>query len=271
MKWTKSSTIWRRSSQKSNSVFQFFLRFLLFLLYLWNMYRWIMFSSNFFARFDQEAVKRRSTDTFLETRCCLEIASTPWSIRGASVGLASACHEIKFMVVPCRSPFLELSQLAAHNLYGKEDVPCGGIITGIGRVSGWGSYVCTLFLLLLCVTQLERVVIFAESSAWSSPTTRQWKEARTTLWRWRSTCAHKRLLERTFCPAFISVRSMLYTLVMAYEDFSWILCIVDSGGANLPRQEDVFPDKNHFGRIFFNQANLSSQGIPQVCFTLFVT
>jgi 3-methylcrotonyl-CoA carboxylase beta subunit len=39
---------------------------------------------------------------------------------------------------------------------------------------------------------------------------------------------------------------------------------VDSGGANLPHQAEVFPDKEHFGRIFFNQANLSSEGIPQI-------
>src|SRR5690349_14317103 len=40
--------------------------------------------------------------------------------------------------------------------------------------------------------------------------------------------------------------------------------LVDSGGAFLPMQDEVFPDKEHFGRIFFNQANLSSDGIPQV-------
>lgn len=39
---------------------------------------------------------------------------------------------------------------------------------------------------------------------------------------------------------------------------------MDSGGANLPRQADVFPDRDHFGRIFFNQARLSSEGIAQV-------
>ena len=39
---------------------------------------------------------------------------------------------------------------------------------------------------------------------------------------------------------------------------------VDSGGANLPRQAEVFPDKLHFGRIFYNQANMSSKGITQV-------
>ena len=42
------------------------------------------------------------------------------------------------------------------------------------------------------------------------------------------------------------------------------LYLVDSGGAFLPMQDEVFPDKEHFGRIFFNQANLSGQGIPQV-------
>lgn len=40
--------------------------------------------------------------------------------------------------------------------------------------------------------------------------------------------------------------------------------LVDSGGANLPRQADVFPDRDHFGRIFYNQARMSSQKIPQV-------
>ena len=40
--------------------------------------------------------------------------------------------------------------------------------------------------------------------------------------------------------------------------------LVDSGGANLPNQDEVFPDRDHFGRIFYNQANLSAQGIPQV-------
>jgi 3-methylcrotonyl-CoA carboxylase beta subunit len=40
--------------------------------------------------------------------------------------------------------------------------------------------------------------------------------------------------------------------------------LVDSGGANLPNQDEVFPDKDHFGRIFFNQANMSAQNIPQI-------
>ena len=40
--------------------------------------------------------------------------------------------------------------------------------------------------------------------------------------------------------------------------------LVDSGGANLPRQDEVFPDRDHFGRIFYNQATLSAQGIAQI-------
>ena len=44
--------------------------------------------------------------------------------------------------------------------------------------------------------------------------------------------------------------------------------LVDSGGANLPRQEDVFPDREHFGRIFYNQATMSSLGVPQIAAVL---
>lgn len=49
------------------------------------------------------------------------------------------------------------------------------------------------------------------------------------------------------------------------------LFAVDSGGANLPRQDNVFPDRDHFGRIFFNQATMSSIGIPQVCYSQYHT
>ena len=43
---------------------------------------------------------------------------------------------------------------------------------------------------------------------------------------------------------------------------------VDSGGANLPRQADVFPDRDHFGRIFYNQARMSAAGIPQIAIVM---
>jgi 3-methylcrotonyl-CoA carboxylase beta subunit len=43
-----------------------------------------------------------------------------------------------------------------------------------------------------------------------------------------------------------------------------VFSAVDSGGAFLPKQDEVFPDREHFGRIFFNQANMSAAGIPQI-------
>lgn len=49
-----------------------------------------------------------------------------------------------------------------------------------------------------------------------------------------------------------------------YDVFCFVFVLVDSGGANLPRQADVFPDKEHFGRTFYNQATMSAAGIPQV-------
>ena len=51
---------------------------------------------------------------------------------------------------------------------------------------------------------------------------------------------------------------------IALENNLPCIYLVDSGGANLPRQDDVFPDRDHFGRIFFNQATMSSKGIPQI-------
>ena len=66
----------------------------------------------------------------------------------------------------------------------------------------------------------------------------------------------------TYYP--ITVKKHLRAQEIAQENNLPCIYLVDSGGANLPRQSDVFPDKGHFGRIFFNQANLSSMGIPQI-------
>ena len=51
---------------------------------------------------------------------------------------------------------------------------------------------------------------------------------------------------------------------MAEQNNLPCLYLVDSGGADLPNQDEVFPDRDHFGRIFFNQANMSAKGIPQI-------
>ena len=66
----------------------------------------------------------------------------------------------------------------------------------------------------------------------------------------------------TYYP--ITVKKHLRAQEVARANRLPCIYLVDSGGAFLPMQEDVFPDKEHFGRIFFNQANLSAQGIPQV-------
>ena len=66
----------------------------------------------------------------------------------------------------------------------------------------------------------------------------------------------------TYYP--ISVKKHLRAQEIALENRLPCIYLVDSGGANLPNQADVFPDKEHFGRIFYNQANLSARGIPQI-------
>ncbi|MFZ2997287.1 carboxyl transferase domain-containing protein [Sphingobium sp.] len=66
----------------------------------------------------------------------------------------------------------------------------------------------------------------------------------------------------TYYP--LTVKKHLRAQEIALENRLPCIYLVDSGGANLPNQAEVFPDKEHFGRIFFNQANLSARGIPQV-------
>ncbi|MEZ0208408.1 carboxyl transferase domain-containing protein [Ideonella sp.] len=66
----------------------------------------------------------------------------------------------------------------------------------------------------------------------------------------------------TYYP--LTVKKHLRAQEIARENRLPCIYLVDSGGANLPNQDEVFPDRDHFGRIFYNQANLSAQGIPQV-------
>ena len=66
----------------------------------------------------------------------------------------------------------------------------------------------------------------------------------------------------TYYP--MTVKKHLRAQEIALQNRLPCIYLVDSGGANLPNQDDVFPDREHFGRIFFNQANMSAQGIPQV-------
>jgi 3-methylcrotonyl-CoA carboxylase beta subunit len=114
------------------------------------------------------------------------------------------------------SPFLELSQLAAYEVY-EETVAAAGIITGIGRVGG------------------QECIIVANDAT---------------------------VKGGTYFP--LTVKKHLRAQTIALENNLPCIYLVDSGGANLPNQDDVFPDKEHFGRIFFNQANMSAQAIPQI-------
>ncbi len=114
------------------------------------------------------------------------------------------------------TPFLELSPLAAHDMYGGE-VPGAGIITGIGRVSG------------------RRCVIVANDAT---------------------------VKGGTYHP--VTVKKHLRAQEVALQNRLPCIYLVDSGGAFLPAQDDVFPDREHFGRIFYNQAQMSAAGIPQI-------
>ena len=115
------------------------------------------------------------------------------------------------------SPFLELSQLAAYDLYGSEEVPAAGIITGIGRVNG-----------------TECIIVANDATVKGG----------------------------SYYP--MTVKKHLRAQEIAKENNLPCVYLVDSGGANLPRQAEVFPEREHFGRIFYNQANLSAANIPQV-------
>jgi 3-methylcrotonyl-CoA carboxylase beta subunit len=66
----------------------------------------------------------------------------------------------------------------------------------------------------------------------------------------------------TYYP--MTVKKHLRAQEIAEQNNLPCIYLVDSGGANLPNQDEVFPDRDHFGRIFYNQANLSAQGIPQI-------
>ena len=66
----------------------------------------------------------------------------------------------------------------------------------------------------------------------------------------------------TYYP--LTVKKHLRAQEIAQQNHLPCIYLVDSGGANLPNQDEVFPDRDHFGRIFFNQANMSAQGIAQI-------
>jgi len=114
------------------------------------------------------------------------------------------------------SPFLELSQLAALDMY-DNDAPCAGIITGIGRIQGQ-----------------ECMVVANDATVKGG----------------------------TYFP--LTVKKHLRAQEIAAQNNLPCIYLVDSGGAYLPAWDEVFPDRDHFGRIFYNQANMSAAGIAQI-------
>ena len=114
------------------------------------------------------------------------------------------------------SPFLELSALAAWDLYDQE-APGAGIVTGVGRVSG------------------REVLLVANDAT---------------------------VKGGSYLP--MTVKKHVRAQEVALQNRLPCVYLVDSGGAFLPLQADVFPDREHFGRIFFNQARMSAERIPQI-------
>ena len=114
------------------------------------------------------------------------------------------------------SPFLELSPLAAWELYGNE-IPAAGLVTGIGRVAG-----------------RECMIVANDATVKGG----------------------------AYYP--LTVKKHLRAQQIALENRLPCLYLVDSGGAFLPMQDEVFPDVDDFGRIFYNQAIMSAESIPQI-------
>ena len=112
--------------------------------------------------------------------------------------------------------FLELSSFAGHELYDTK-VPSGGVVTGIGQISG------------------RPCVIVANDPS---------------------------VKGGTYFP--ITVKKHLRAQEIAEKNHLPCIYLVDSGGAFLPMQDEVFPDKDDFGRIFYNQARMSARGIQQI-------
>src|SRR5690625_6179908 len=75
-------------------------------------------------------------------------------------------------------------------------------------------------------------------------------------------CNYDTVKGGTYYP--LNVKKHVRAQEIARENHLPCIYLVDSGGANLPNQDEVFPDRDHFGRIFYNQANMSAEGIAQI-------
>jgi 3-methylcrotonyl-CoA carboxylase beta subunit len=139
--------------------------------------------------------------------------------RHTSRGKMLARERVDLLLDP-GTAFLELSPLAAHDLYGG-DVHSASIVTGVGRISG-----------------RECVVVANDAT----------------------------IKGGTYYP--MTVKKHLRAQDVARQNNLPCVYMVDSGGAFLPQQDEIFPDERHFGRIFYNQAQMSSLGIPQIAIVM---
>jgi len=130
-------------------------------------------------------------------------------------GKLTARERLELLFDP-NTPFLELSPLAAYNMYDNQ-APSAGIITGIGVVHG------------------REVLVVANDAT---------------------------VKGGTYFP--MTIKKHVRAQEIAMENRLPCIYLVDSGGIFLPHQAGTFPDKEHFGRIFYNQARMSAMGIPQI-------
>jgi len=134
-------------------------------------------------------------------------------------GKLLARERINLLIDP-NTPFLELSSLAAYNLY-DNGFPSAGIVTGIGVIHG------------------RETVIIANDATVKGGTYMQY-----------------------------TIKKHLRAQEIAMENDLPCIYMVDSGGAFLPEQDTVFPDRDHFGRFFYNQARMSAMGLPQIAMVM---
>ena len=123
-------------------------------------------------------------------------------------------------LIDLNTPFLELSSLAAYNIFDNGH-PSAGIVTGIGVIQG------------------RETIIIANDATVKGGT----------------------YIKET-------IKKHLRAQEIAMENHLPCVYMVDSGGVFLPEQANVFPDRDHFGRFFYNQAQMSSMGIPQIAIVM---
>jgi 3-methylcrotonyl-CoA carboxylase beta subunit len=166
-----------------------------------------------------EAMKGLVADLRAKLEAAMQGGSEEARTRHVTRGKLLARDRINLLLDP-GTPFLELSPLAAHGMYGG-DVHSASVITGIGRVSG------------------RECVIVANDAT---------------------------IKGGTYYP--MTVKKHLRAQEIARENHLPCVYMVDSGGAFLPLQDEIFPDERHFGRIFYNQARMSASGIPQIAIVM---